>query len=172
MGDGGWCPQVATSLARASLTSMPRPCVQQQSQATKAAAVASSSSGNNSSSSRLHAAAMATPSATAPAVAAPLPHAATDDPKLAALREALLQADGGRGVQAFIVPSEDPHMVGGCGWVGTEWEHVGASIRWGCSGVPCVLCRSPAGNPTPNPFTLAERVPPRVRRPPRLHLRL
>lgn len=31
--------------------------------------------------------------------------------KLALMRAAMASADGGRGVHAFIVPSEDPHMV-------------------------------------------------------------
>jgi len=38
-------------------------------------------------------------------------HSATPaDPKLAALRAAMAAADGGRGVAAYIVPTEDPHM--------------------------------------------------------------
>ena len=36
---------------------------------------------------------------------------AATDPKLTALREAMSAANGGQGVQAYIVPSEDPHMV-------------------------------------------------------------
>lgn len=36
---------------------------------------------------------------------------APSDPKLAALREAMAAADGGAGVHAYIIPSEDPHMV-------------------------------------------------------------
>ncbi len=36
---------------------------------------------------------------------------APSDPKLAALREAMAAANGGSGVHAYIVPSEDPHMV-------------------------------------------------------------
>ncbi len=47
--------------------------------------------------------------AAAPAAAAPK---APADPKVASMRAAMAAADGGRGVQAFIVPSEDPHMVG------------------------------------------------------------
>jgi Xaa-Pro aminopeptidase len=42
--------------------------------------------------------------AAAPAAPAPL------DAKLAALRAAMAAADGGRGVAAYIVPTEDPHM--------------------------------------------------------------
>lgn len=53
---------------------------------------------------------MASSPATAPA--APPAAAAAPDARVAALRQALAQADGGKGVQAFIVPSEDPHMVG------------------------------------------------------------
>ena len=106
VGGGGWRP--CSRFSPASQHALPV----LQSQAPKAAASPSSS---NNSSSRLQAAAMATPSAAAApaAVAAPPLQPAAADPKLAALREALLQADGGRGVQAFIVPSEDPHMVGG-----------------------------------------------------------
>lgn len=33
-----------------------------------------------------------------------------DDPKLAALRKLMAEADGGRGVDAYIIPTEDPHM--------------------------------------------------------------
>ncbi|KAL4428500.1 hypothetical protein ABPG75_002589 [Micractinium tetrahymenae] len=51
---------------------------------------------------------MASSPATAPA--APPAAAAAPDARLAAFRQALAQADGGKGVQAFIVPSEDPHM--------------------------------------------------------------
>jgi hypothetical protein len=36
---------------------------------------------------------------------------APTDPKLTALREAMSGANGGQGVHAYIVPSEDPHMV-------------------------------------------------------------
>lgn len=32
------------------------------------------------------------------------------DPKLAKLRELMAKADGGKGVAAYIVPTEDPHM--------------------------------------------------------------
>ena len=31
-------------------------------------------------------------------------------PKLAGLRAAMAAADGGRGVSAYLVPTEDPHM--------------------------------------------------------------
>ncbi|PSC69930.1 putative Xaa-Pro aminopeptidase P [Micractinium conductrix] len=48
-------------------------------------------------------------SAVAPAAAAPAAPAGGDE-KLARMRAAMAQADGGRGVHAFIVPSEDPHM--------------------------------------------------------------
>lgn len=33
------------------------------------------------------------------------------DLKLEALRQLMREADGGRGVDAYIVPTEDPHMV-------------------------------------------------------------
>lgn len=33
------------------------------------------------------------------------------DERLTRLRAAMKKADGGKGVQAFIVPTEDPHMV-------------------------------------------------------------
>ena len=33
------------------------------------------------------------------------------DERLALLRAAMKKADGGKGVEAFIVPTEDPHMV-------------------------------------------------------------
>lgn len=36
------------------------------------------------------------------------------DPKVAALREAMAGADEGNGVHAYIIPSEDPHMVRCC----------------------------------------------------------
>ena len=34
------------------------------------------------------------------------------DSRLVALRQAMAAADGGAGVDAYIIPSEDPHMVG------------------------------------------------------------
>jgi hypothetical protein len=34
-------------------------------------------------------------------------------PRLSAVRAAMRLADGGAGVDAFIVPTEDPHMVSG-----------------------------------------------------------
>lgn len=34
------------------------------------------------------------------------------DAKLVALRQQMAAADGGAGVDAYIIPSEDPHMVG------------------------------------------------------------
>ena len=37
--------------------------------------------------------------------------ASTADDKLVALRELMEKADGGNGVDAYIVPTEDPHMV-------------------------------------------------------------
>lgn len=33
------------------------------------------------------------------------------DPKLEALRHQMASAEGGAGVDAYIIPSEDPHMV-------------------------------------------------------------
>ncbi len=33
------------------------------------------------------------------------------DPKLVALRQAMADADGGKGVDVYVVPTEDPHMV-------------------------------------------------------------
>jgi len=33
------------------------------------------------------------------------------DPKLVALRQAMAAADGGKGVDVYVVPTEDPHMV-------------------------------------------------------------
>ncbi|KIY93943.1 X-Pro aminopeptidase, partial [Monoraphidium neglectum] len=48
-------------------------------------------------------------SAAAAAAAAPSNGGAGDD-RVARLREAMARADGGKGVQAYIVPSEDPHM--------------------------------------------------------------
>lgn len=49
-------------------------------------------------------------SAAAPQAAAPPAAAPATDPKLVRIRAAMARADGGRGIQAFIVPSEDPHM--------------------------------------------------------------
>ena len=40
-------------------------------------------------------------------VAAP----AKPDAKVEQLRKLMAAADGGKGVQAYIIPSEDPHMV-------------------------------------------------------------
>jgi hypothetical protein len=37
--------------------------------------------------------------------------AAAKDERVEALREQMRFADGGRGVDAYIIPSEDPHMV-------------------------------------------------------------
>lgn len=56
---------------------------------------------------------MASAAAGAAGAAAPAATAAKApaDAKVARMREAMAAADGGRGVQAFIVPSEDPHMV-------------------------------------------------------------
>lgn len=50
-------------------------------------------------------------SAAAPQAAAPPAAAPATDPKLVRIRAAMARADGGRGIQAFIVPSEDPHMA-------------------------------------------------------------
>ena len=36
------------------------------------------------------------------------------DPKLVALRQAMAGADGGKGVDVYVVPTEDPHMVRDC----------------------------------------------------------
>lgn len=47
--------------------------------------------------------------AAAEPAAAPGERRATD-PKLVALRELFAKADGGQGISAFIIPSEDPHM--------------------------------------------------------------
>ena len=33
------------------------------------------------------------------------------DPKLAALRQQMAAADGGKGVDVYVIPTEDPHMV-------------------------------------------------------------
>lgn len=55
-------------------------------------------------------AAMASSAAAAAADAPASPPRAVDE-KLVKIRELMAKADGGRGVQAFIVPSEDPHMV-------------------------------------------------------------
>lgn len=44
------------------------------------------------------------------AAAAPAQGKGGDDPKLAALRKLMAEADGGSGVDAYIVPTEDPHM--------------------------------------------------------------
>ncbi|GLC69902.1 hypothetical protein PLESTF_000893800 [Pleodorina starrii] len=53
-------------------------------------------------------AAAATPATMSTPAAAATPAAA--DPKLSALRAAMAAADGGRGVSAYLVPTEDPHM--------------------------------------------------------------
>lgn len=47
--------------------------------------------------------------ATAAAAAAPS-NGSTADPRLVKLREAMSKADGGKGVSAYIIPTEDPHM--------------------------------------------------------------
>jgi len=57
------------------------------------------------------AAATAEAPAEAPAAAAPTKSAAAPDPRLSALRAAMAAADGGAGVDAYIIPTEDPHMV-------------------------------------------------------------
>jgi hypothetical protein len=56
------------------------------------------------------AAAAAAPAA-ADADAPPAAASAGGDSRLAALRAAMAAADGGRGVDAFIIPTEDSHMV-------------------------------------------------------------
>ena len=33
------------------------------------------------------------------------------DPKLVALRQQMAAADGGKGVDVYVIPTEDPHMV-------------------------------------------------------------
>lgn len=38
------------------------------------------------------------------------PPAGGGDPRLVALRKLMASADGGRGVAAYIIPTEDPHM--------------------------------------------------------------
>lgn len=38
------------------------------------------------------------------------PSNGTVDPRLVRLREAMGKADGGKGVSAYIIPTEDPHM--------------------------------------------------------------
>jgi hypothetical protein len=58
------------------------------------------------------AAAMASSAAAQQADAPPAAPAPAKDEKLNRMREAMAKADGGKGVHAFIVPSEDPHMVG------------------------------------------------------------
>ncbi len=35
------------------------------------------------------------------------------DPKLVALRQQMAAAEGGKGVDVYIIPTEDPHMVRG-----------------------------------------------------------
>jgi Xaa-Pro aminopeptidase len=59
---------------------------------------------------RRAAATMATPPTSAAAASNGNGSTAPSDPKLAALRAAMAAADGGRGVAAYIVPTEDPHM--------------------------------------------------------------
>lgn len=76
-------------------------------------------------------------SAVAPAAAAPAAPAGGDE-KLARMRAAMAQADGGRGVHAFIVPSEDPHMVGG--WVRRTLPATAAAGRLWRHGGSCQLC--------------------------------
>ncbi|KAG2489091.1 hypothetical protein HYH03_012317 [Edaphochlamys debaryana] len=57
------------------------------------------------------AASVSTPTAapSAPTMAAPAPGSPPPCPKLSALRAAMAAADGGRGVAALLVPTEDPH---------------------------------------------------------------
>lgn len=54
--------------------------------------------------------------AAAPAVATeePVDPSWPVDPKLLKLRELFAKADGGQGISALIVPTEDPHMVSEC----------------------------------------------------------
>jgi hypothetical protein len=56
------------------------------------------------------AAAAATLVAQQPALASQSAMAAQPDAKLARLRQLMVAADGGKGVAAYIVPTEDPHM--------------------------------------------------------------
>ena len=56
----------------------------------------------------------AQPAAPAAATPAPPAAAAAGDAVLARLRAAMAVADGGAPVHAFIIPSEDPHMVRCC----------------------------------------------------------
>jgi Xaa-Pro aminopeptidase len=42
--------------------------------------------------------------------AAAAPSNGSVDPRLVRLREAMGKADGGKGVSAYIIPTEDPHM--------------------------------------------------------------
>lgn len=55
------------------------------------------------------------------------PPAAPPCPRLAALRAAMAAADGGDGVDAYLVPTEDPHMVRESGegglWGGKRLRH-------------------------------------------------
>jgi hypothetical protein len=44
------------------------------------------------------------------AAAAPSNGSDGGDPRLARLRAAMSRADGGKGVTAYIIPTEDPHM--------------------------------------------------------------
>lgn len=122
--------------------------------------------------SRLQVAAMATQAA-----------AVAVDERLVAIRQAMAAADGGKGVQAFIVPSEDPHMVWRKRW--RLWRRLGGKLclcsawvggvgGWEFSSRQKSLCcnqpLSPADLLTPMPSFVTERVPSRLRRPPRFHL--
>lgn len=109
---GGWAAQCRFRLPppppAASLCSLlhapPHPALQAPIPRHSQEAV-SAAAGRPSSHSRLTQVAAMAAAGGAPAAAAAV------DPKLVAMREALARADGGKGVQAFIVPSEDPHMV-------------------------------------------------------------
>ena len=42
------------------------------------------------------------------------------DPKLVALRQQMAYAEDGKGIDVYIIPTEDPHMVRGAGWQCTD----------------------------------------------------
>ena len=92
-------------------------------------------------------------SAAAPA-AAPAAAAPAADAKLNRLREAMAKADGGKGIHAFIVPSEDTHMVG------ARWA-VGGGATWAqaCIAMLPPLPPLPAFHPLP-PAHLCSCAPP------------
>ena len=39
------------------------------------------------------------------------------DPKLVALRQQMAYAEDGKGIDVYIIPTEDPHMVRGACWM-------------------------------------------------------